>query len=85
MKKKKSNEKTRGVYTSTVEYDKLSKTHVFMNKIFNEAKDENPLFDLPMKVPGKKKFTEHLYKPENEQLLNFLYIFNAFLHLYINL
>lgn len=50
MKKKKSNEKTRGVYTSTVEYDKLSKTHVF-----NETKDENPLFDLPMKVPGKKQ------------------------------
>ena len=71
MKKTKSNGKVCGIYTGTVEYDKLSKTHVFMNKIFNEAKDENPLFDLPMKVPGKKMLQYIYTNRKIRKLLNF--------------
>ena len=71
MKKAKGKQKDRGIYTGTVEFDKLSKTHVFMNKIFKEAKEENPLFDLPMKVPGKKMLQYIYTNRKMRKLLKF--------------
>ena len=44
---------------------------VFMNKIFKEAKEENPLFDLPMKVPGKKMLQYVYTNRKMRKLLKF--------------
>ena len=43
-----------------------------MHKIIHHAKTENELFDLPMKIPGKKIIIIHFYSEKNEKIAQIL-------------
>ena len=60
MKNANGKQKDRGIHTGTVEYNKLSKTHIFMNKIFREAKEENLLLIYQGNCL-KKKMLQYIY------------------------